>query len=746
MNHLQDFIRLLLLSAAMVCFTAPEAASQTQASKTSARASASGASVSAPASFTGLDINAASTAAVQIVTPRSTGSGSLHILEDLALVITNRHVVMGHDEIEVHTLHDIFEPARPTYIAALSYYSMEYDFAVYQIVRDMSGNRVSTDQVRRGTHRNGLALQPLTSVETDTPLNRGDRISILSFPGIGDNELVYSQGIISSLKFEEYEGQRLPEFIRTNAEFSPGSSGGIALNSDGLFIGIPTYVRTEEQTGARLGSILSIHMIAAVSEAGNYHTSWNDLYTDVAVQHGLAPRINGEPYFGSHRLRAGFTPDPYQIGITAGGDIDISYLGGDCVGHISQNPDAQLHWSGSSPYLTFKFLPDQQGDDTTLIINAPDGSWYCNDDAHSNTLDPALTFFNPDEGRFDIWVGTFHDGPLISGQLHITELEMAGTDPFAAEAEQGFELNPTRLRFQTRPTAANLRLTTGFTPDPHTLEATAGGPVSLEEETNYLCAGYAGEAPAVRFDWSGEAHTLQFFFRAHDDSDDATMLIRDPDGLYHCNDDVFPGNLNPGLNFSNPMEGRYHIWLGTFREGERARGQLEISEGYIEEFYFHDDFEDDFYYDEPHTGSGLNWTTDPHFGTINLREGFTPDPHSVQITAGGSNSVRALNLGSGCTGFAATAPDLRLHWSGDTGLLNIFFEANNPGDDTTLIINAPDGSWHCNDDAHSGTLNPQLHFSNPASGQYDIWVGTFHQGESITGMLHISELRSQNPR
>lgn len=743
MNHLQDILRMLLISAAVLSFTAFGADAQTLKSLTQASVSSANQTVA----VSGPDINAASTAAVQVVSPNASGSGSLHILEGLPLVITNRHVVMGHDEIEVHTLHDLFEPARPTYIAALSFYSMEYDFAVYQIVRDMNGNPVTTEQVRRGTHRNGLALEPLPSVEADTPINRGEPISILSFPGIGENELVYSTGVISSLKYETYEGQRLPEFIRTNAEFSRGSSGGIALNKDGLFVGIPTYVRTEDATGARLGSILSIHMIAAVSAAENFHTTWDDLFTDIAVQYGLAPRINGEPFFGEHRLRAGFTPDPFLVDITAGGDIDISYLGGDCVGHISQNPDTQLHWSGDSDYLTFKFVPDQPGDDTTLIINAPDGSWYCNDDAHSGTLDPALTFYSPDEGRFDIWVGTFHDGEFISGQLQITELEIAENDPFHGGADRGFSANPTLLNFNARPTITSTRLRAGFAPDPHVLDASAGGPVSIAEETDFICAGFADAAPSVRFDWSGDSNTLQFFFRANESSGDATMLIRDPEGLFHCNDDVFPGNLDPGLNFNNPAEGRYLIWLGTYREGETVRGQLEISEGFIEEFYFHDDFDDDYDYDyDELTDSRLDWTLDPHFGTVNLREGFMPDPHRVNVTAGGSNSVWALDLGEGCTGYAATAPDYRLHWDGNTGLLQIFFEAANDNEDTTLIINAPDGSWHCNDDAHSNTLNPLVRFSNPASGQYDIWVGTYHPGESISGELRITELSSLSPR
>ena len=50
-------------------------------------------------------------------------------------------------------------------------------------------------------------------------------------------------------------------------------------------------------------------------------------------------------------------------------------------------------------------------------------------------------------------------------------------------------------------------------------------------------------------------------------------------------------------------------------------------------------------------------------------------------------------------------------------------------DDTTLVINAPDGEWYCDDDG-AGYPNPELTFASPMSGQYDIWVGTYGGGNA----------------
>jgi serine/threonine protein kinase len=133
----------------------------------------------------------------------------------------------------------------------------------------------------------------------------------------------------------------------------------------------------------------------------------------------------------------------------------------------------------------------------------------------------------------------------------------------------------------------------------------------------------------------------------------------------------------------------------------------------------------------------------PTFGTQSVSSGFSPDPMEVAITSGGS--IDASYLDAGCRGYGAQAPDFRLRWEGSGGLLRFFFLPDQDGEDTALVVNAPDGSWHCNDDSFD-TLNPTVEFSDSASGQYDIWVTTYGtQGEFLPGTLHITELSSNTP-
>ncbi|HEY0325482.1 MAG TPA: hypothetical protein VGC46_05820 [Allosphingosinicella sp.] len=128
----------------------------------------------------------------------------------------------------------------------------------------------------------------------------------------------------------------------------------------------------------------------------------------------------------------------------------------------------------------------------------------------------------------------------------------------------------------------------------------------------------------------------------------------------------------------------------------------------------------------------------PNYGELTLESGFTPDPRVVNLRAGGDRD--AQNLSSSCRGFVTNAPDVRLHF--DAGSLPLIISVAS-GADTTLIVNAPDGSYYCDDDGGVNGLNPAVRFNRPMSGRYEIWVGTYSSGTTQPAELHISEVSSQ---
>lgn len=139
--------------------------------------------------------------------------------------------------------------------------------------------------------------------------------------------------------------------------------------------------------------------------------------------------------------------------------------------------------------------------------------------------------------------------------------------------------------------------------------------------------------------------------------------------------------------------------------------------------------------------SAQDINADPIYETVSLSAGFIPDPETVAVAAGGSNS--AENAAPGCAGNISTSPDVRLIFdasnSATAAPLYISVDSN---EDTTLVINAPDGQWYCNDDGGQGT-NPAIIFGPAQSGRYEIWVGTYNAGDYADAVLHISEISSQ---
>ena len=128
----------------------------------------------------------------------------------------------------------------------------------------------------------------------------------------------------------------------------------------------------------------------------------------------------------------------------------------------------------------------------------------------------------------------------------------------------------------------------------------------------------------------------------------------------------------------------------------------------------------------------------PSAGNASLSAGFTPDPYRVRLPTGGPIDASEAR-GQDCDGFIAAIPDFNLFYNSASLPLIISVDAEV---DTTLVIQTPDGSWHCDDDSGDG-LNPSIRFAAPQSGNYDIWIGTYADASREEATLSISELFSE---
>jgi hypothetical protein len=268
------------------------------------------------------------------------------------------------------------------------------------------------------------------------------------------------------------------------------------------------------------------------------------------------------------------------------------------------------------------------------------------------------------------------------------------------------------------PTQGATSLRAGFAPDPVRVAIRAGGPIDASR-LGSNCVGMIANAPDHVLRYS--AGSFPLFFRTQTSGADTTLAIRAPDGRWYCDDDT-GGGLNAEVRFAAPMSGAYAIYVGTYGNTGIADSTLDISE-----------------LAAGGGGGGGGQMPDPTldatYGSINLRRGFRPDPRRVQLTAGGP--LDAARLGNNCNGNIARAPDYQVSYTAGRGR-PLIFRAVSSGD-PTLVINDANGNWVCNDDSN-GSLNAEVVFNQPASGVYDVWVGSLGQ-QTHQAELQIAQRR-----
>jgi serine protease Do/protease YdgD len=124
------------------------------------------------------------------------------------------------------------------------------------------------------------------------------------------------------------------------------------------------------------------------------------------------------PLLGEVLLEGVFDPDPYILNVPrAGGPVDAAVLGEGCVGLIPEAPHYALTYTGQQSFRIY-FLGTL---DSTLVVQLPDGTYVCNDDAVG--LDPAVVILDSEAGVYNIWVGTYEPDQDTWGYLMVTEIE-----------------------------------------------------------------------------------------------------------------------------------------------------------------------------------------------------------------------------------------------------------------------------------------------------------------------------------
>ncbi|MFC4725985.1 hypothetical protein AB6B38_11425 [Glycocaulis abyssi] len=422
----------------------------------------------------------------------------------------------------------------------------------------------------------------------------------------------------------------------------------------------------------------------------------------------FARTVNAEaPPATTLSLRAGFRNDPASIEVSQGGDVRLGPLGTACVGFGSEAPSARLTYRAGRYQL---YISTESERDGTIAVLAPDGSWHCDDDG-AGSLDPGVTFAEPQSGDYLIWAGTFSDIGEQTATLHVSEIGYAGID-------NSVDVSGT-------PHDGSYRLEAGFSPNPFAMGVRVGGPVSAQlalasghTVVEGFCYGHMTREPTMRLTWTGNGEPL--YISAASDVD-TLLLVNAPDGGWWCDDDS-AGGVDPGLVIDDASSGVYDIYVATFSSDETSTATVYISE----------------------TGWGaealsmrVDTTLEPRSGAVTIDPASVALPYEAELQAGGP--LRAFQAGfqsnDYCVGHISREPSYIVNWTPDAPLpFTIYLDAER---DTTLAVMTPDGSWRCDDDGSVG-LNAGINFPAGEAGLYYVYAGTYGAQEA-PATLYVAE-------
>lgn len=267
-----------------------------------------------------------------------------------------------------------------------------------------------------------------------------------------------------------------------------------------------------------------------------------------------------------------------------------------------------------------------------------------------------------------------------------------------------------------------------FRPDPAQFPVSAGGPLDALTFGGD-CVGWVPEAPTLEIFYQPGDTDFPLIFSAIARDADITLAIREPIGIWHCNDDA--NGTDPMVRIDNAYFGVWGVWLGTYVVSPDEPATVYVSEvgaGW-EDFAFPaiqpnlDLVEQELAYRDMF-GEGAE-------ARVELAAGFQPDPYTLTIGANGSRAAPG-----GCAGYIGNGPPdiMLLYTAGDYPLLITAYSET----DTVLVVMGPQGQLSCDDDSFGH--DPRVQFDDPDTAVYAIWVGTYSQSAGdIPVRVDISE-------
>jgi S1-C subfamily serine protease len=175
---------------------------------------------------------------VEEITCDAIASGT--VVDPKGLIVTSAHVLNEHDSYCIACARVPGNQPYWCYNARVIKQDDVLDLALLSVESRVDGSPI------------GKRLLIAVPMGDSNEVRTGDTIYVLGYPHVGGSSVTVTQGLVSG--FEENR-----TLIKTDAEISSGSSGGAAINENGLLIGISMKVRVQD-TG-KIGYLVAVNEV-----------------------------------------------------------------------------------------------------------------------------------------------------------------------------------------------------------------------------------------------------------------------------------------------------------------------------------------------------------------------------------------------------------------------------------------------------------------------------------------------------
>ncbi len=184
---------------------------------------------------------------IQVETAGGTSVGSGSIIDADGYVLTNFHVV-GHvrhgehggpgtfydaEHVQIATVSSARDTATPRYVGRVVRGDVRLDLALVRITANADGTPLPAD-----------ATFPTVPLATTDALRPGASLWAFGFP-LGVRTINVTGGHMTGFQMSDAS---LVSWIRTDAEFNPGNSGGMLVDRQGRLVAVPTAVVSSGET------------------------------------------------------------------------------------------------------------------------------------------------------------------------------------------------------------------------------------------------------------------------------------------------------------------------------------------------------------------------------------------------------------------------------------------------------------------------------------------------------------------